>query len=300
MSVLKISDLHKTYKTSFYKKNKKVLNGLSFSVPEGTVTGFLGGNGAGKTTAIKCILDLCIPDSGEILFFDKKKISLAVKEKIGFLPERPYFYNYLTGLEFLKFYGKLSKMSNQNIIIKSTSLLKKLDLYHYKDQLLGSYSKGMLQKIGIAQALIHDPDLLILDEPMSGLDPDGRHYISEIIKDTAKKGKSIFFSSHLLDDVEKISQNLVILKESKLLYEGQTEELLKTYQSGYELHYSLNSEKHILKLKELSLMQSKIEELIKKGAIIFEFKAVRPSLEEVFVNMALNTQQTHSKHIVNK
>lgn len=255
------------------------------------MTGFLGGNGAGKTTTIKCILDLCIPDSGKILFFNQHKLSLSVKQKIGFLPERPYFYNYLTGLEFLKFYGKLSNMSTANIISESNQLLKKLDLYPFKDKLLGSYSKGMLQKIGIAQALIHNPDLLILDEPMSGLDPDGRHYISEIIKDTAKKGKSIFFSSHLLDDVEKISQNLVILKESKLLYEGQTEELLKTYQSGYELHYSLRSEKHILKLKELSAMQSKIENLIKEGAIIFEFKAVRPSLEEVFVNMALSSKK---------
>lgn len=288
MVALKISNLHKTYKTSFYRKNKKVLNGLNFSIPEGIVTGFLGGNGAGKTTTIKCILDLCIPDSGEIFFFGKEKISLSVKKRIGFLPERPYFYNYLTGLEFLKFYGKLSKMSNSSIVGESTRLLKKLDLYAFKDKLLGSYSKGMLQKIGIAQALIHDPDLLILDEPMSGLDPDGRHYISEMIKDTAKKGKSIFFSSHLLDDVEKISKNLVILKASKLLYEGQTEELLKTYQAGYELHYSVHSEKHTLKLEELSLMQNKIESLIKEGAIIFELKAIRPSLEEVFVKMALS------------
>lgn len=288
MTALKITNLHKTYKTSFYQRNKKVLNGLSFSVAQGVVTGFLGGNGAGKTTAIKCILDLCIPDSGEIVYFNNQQLSLSVKAKIGFLPERPYFYNYLTGVEFLKFYGKLSNMSNASILSESTKLLKKLDLYHAKDKLLGSYSKGMLQKVGIAQALIHNPDFLILDEPMSGLDPDGRHYISEIIKDTAAQGKSIFFSSHLLDDVEKISQNLVILKESKLLYEGKTEELLKTYQSGYELHYSLDSKKHVLKLEELSLMQHKIETLLKEGAIIFEFKAVRPSLEEVFVNMALS------------
>lgn len=287
MSVLKISKLCKTYKTSFYKKDKKVLDQLSFSITKGVVTGFLGGNGAGKTTTIKCILDLCIPDSGSILYFDKQKISLSVKSKIGFLPERPYFYNYLSGLEFLKFYGKLSKMSTAEISSGSVILLKKLDLYHAKDKLLGSYSKGMLQKIGIAQALIHNPDFLILDEPMSGLDPDGRHYISEIIKDTAKQGKSIFFSSHLLDDVEKISENLVILKESKLLYQGSTEELLKTQQSGYELHYSLQSKKHSLKIKELSLMQEKIKELLKQGAVVLELKVSRPSLEQVFVNMAL-------------
>lgn len=288
MSVLKIINLHKTYKTSFYKRDKKVLEGLSFSIPEGSVTGFLGGNGAGKTTTIKCMLDLCIPDSGDIVYFGNKKLSLAVKSKIGFLPERPYFYNYLTGVEFLKFYGQLSKMSRSSILSESTKLLKKLDLYHAKDKLLGSYSKGMLQKIGIAQALIHDPDLLILDEPMSGLDPDGRYYISEIIKDTASEGKSIFFSSHLLDDVEKISHNLVILKNSRLLYEGGSEALLKTYQSGYELHYSLNEKKQVTNLETLSLMQSKIESLLKEGAIILELKVVRPSLEEVFVNMALN------------
>lgn len=288
MSVLKISKLCKTYKTSFYKKDKKILNQLSFDIAEGVVTGFLGGNGTGKTTTIKCMLDLCIPDSGSILYFDKQKLSLAVKNKIGFLPERPYFYNYLSGVEFLNFYGKLSSMSVADINSSSILLLKKLDLYHAKDKLLGAYSKGMLQKIGIAQALIHNPDLLILDEPMSGLDPDGRHYISEIIKDTAKQGKSIFFSSHLLDDVEKISKNLVILKESKLLYQGSTEDLLKTQQLGYKLHYQLNSKKQSVQVAELDLAQDKIKKLLQEGAVILELKANRPSLEQVFVNMALN------------
>lgn len=228
MSILKVENLKKSFKKGFIPKTQQVLKGISFKLEPGTITGFLGANGAGKTTTMKCLLGLAFPDSGDIRFFGDQVLGPEVKRRIGFLPERPYFYEYLTGSEFLRFYGQLSgDFTRNDLNSRIEHLLKRVDLWHAKDKKLRAYSKGMLQKIGVAQALIHKPELVILDEPKSGLDPDGRFYLSEIIKETAKEGASIFFSSHLLHDAEQLCQNLVIMKDGMVIYEGGTEALLK-------------------------------------------------------------------------
>lgn len=224
MQPLVVKDLKKSYSVGWFGKKRPVLKGVNFSVEKGKITGFLGANGAGKTTTLRCLLGLAYADSGSISFFGNSKLSLSVKKRIGFLPERPYFYEHLTGVEFLRFYSKLSgDTASQK---KIDELIERVDLTHSKDQQLGEYSKGMLQKIGIAQALIHDPEFLIFDEPMSGLDPDGRYYLSEIIRQCGNEGRTVFFSSHLLPDAEKLCQNLVILKDGSVVYQGGVESFM--------------------------------------------------------------------------
>ena len=240
MSVIKVTELRKSFFSDFLRKETEVLKGVSFEIKEGIITGFLGGNGAGKTTTMKCLLDLSFPSSGQIEYFGKSGLSSEVKKRIGFLPEHPYFYDYLTGVEFLEFYGQLSvKMPKTEMHDRIEVLLKRVDLWHAKDRKLRGYSKGMKQKIGLAQALIHDPELVILDEPMSGLDPDGRQAMSEIIQEIAKKGTSVFFSSHLLHDVERLCDDLVILAKGEVVYQGSTHKFLDRVQQGYNLVYEL-------------------------------------------------------------
>lgn len=289
MSVLEVKELKKSYKSGFIPKSQQVLKGLNFKIEPGKITGFLGANGAGKTTAMKCILGLCEPDSGVVNYFDGKALSTEVKSRIGFLPERPYFYEYLTGEEFLIFYGQLSTdLKKSDLKVRIKTLLKKVDLLHSKDKALRGYSKGMLQKIGFAQALIHDPDFVILDEPMSGLDPDGRYYLSELIKEVAHhEGKAVFFSSHLLPDAERLCQNLVIIKHGLVAFEGQTRKLLEQVHRGFELSYLSNNKIERIVVADESELQSKIDKLRSNNIYILEIKKLNMNLEEAFVNIAL-------------
>lgn len=287
MSVLKIQNLYKSYKLGFIPKSHEVLKGVSFSLPEKTITGFLGGNGAGKTTTIKCILGLALPDSGRIEFFNNLPLSENVKSRIGFLPERPYFYEYLTGLEFLTFYGQISGKFKKNILNdRILSLLKRVDLLHAKDKKLREYSKGMLQKVGVAQALIHDPELVILDEPMSGLDPDGRFYLSEIIRETAREGRSVFFSSHLLPDAEALCERLVILKNGQVSYEGGLDDFLKKMGDAAIINFIKNGNKESIRVNDEVELQKSLIELINHGAKIEAVKKDR-NLEQAFIKLGL-------------
>lgn len=289
MKVLEVRNLKKSYKTGFIPRAQEVLKGIDFSIEPGKITGFLGANGAGKTTTMKCILGLCEPDSGEITYFDNQTLNRKVKSKIGFLPERPYFYEYLTGEEFLIFYGQLStNLKKSDLKIRIEDLLKKVDLLHAKDKALRGYSKGMLQKIGFAQALIHDPNFVILDEPMSGLDPDGRYYLSELIKEVAhQEGKAVFFSSHLLPDAERLCENLVIIKNGKVVYEGETLKLIEQAHRGFEVLYTSKDQLKKSHAKDEGELQSKIDELRSNQSNILEVKKLNMSLEEAFVNIAL-------------
>lgn len=289
MSVLKVSNLKKSYKAGFIPRAQEVLKGIDFTIEPGKITGFLGANGAGKTTTMKCILGLCEPDSGDIRYFNNQLLDTKVKSKIGFLPERPYFYEYLTGEEFLIFYGQLStNLKKSDLKVRIKDLLKKVDLLHAKDKALRGYSKGMLQKIGFAQALIHDPDFVILDEPMSGLDPDGRYYLSELIKEVAhQEGKAVFFSSHLLPDAEKLCQNLVIIKNGKVVFEGETLKLLEQVHRGFEIVFAKDEKLEKLKVVDENDLQQKIDHLRSENHRIYEVKKLNMSLEEAFVNIAL-------------
>lgn len=287
MNILQVTDLTKSYARGFIPRKVSVLKGLTFSVPSGTITGFLGGNGAGKTTTMRCILGLDYPDGGEVRMFGES-LTIASKRRIGFLPERPYFYEHLSGTEFLEFYAHLTSPWKKSVLrARVLELLKRVDLEFAKDRALRTYSKGMLQKIGLAQALIHDPELIILDEPMSGLDPDGRMALSEIILQTAKKGTAVFFTSHLLHDTERLCERLVVIKGGISIYEGTTEALLEKSGFEFEVLYLASGEKRSFRVSAQEKLQQELKRLMQEGATILEVRRLRSSLEEIFVNMAL-------------
>lgn len=287
MNLLEIENLKKSYKKGFIPKRTEVLKGLNFTVPSGSITGFLGANGAGKTTTMRCMLGMDFPDSGKVHFFGKP-LDADGRRRLGFLPERPYFYEHLSGVEFLTFYAQLSlRWKKQVLRDRIDELLKRVDLFHARDRHLRAYSKGMLQKIGLAQALIHEPELVILDEPMSGLDPDGRLALSEIILDTAKGGQSVFFTSHLLHDTERLCQRLVVLKDGRNIFEGSTESLLESGNMETEIVFLENGEKNSCVVKSRDALQAQLKKLMQAGSEIVEVKRRRSSLEEIFVSMAM-------------
>jgi len=287
MNAIQIEHLKKSYRKGFWKTRFKVIEDLSFAVEAGKITGFLGSNGTGKTTTLKCILNLAIPDSGQITFFDEGPLTQKICSRIGFLPERPYFYEYLTGREFLDFYGQLStRLNRKELNLRINELLKRVRLEHAADRALRTYSKGMLQRIGLAQALIHRPELVILDEPMAGLDPDGRIEMAEIILETAKAGSAVFFSSHLIHDAEVLCENLVILNKGKLVYQGATQKLLSSLQSGYRLVTKEQGKLKSESYRSAEDLQRAIDSARANKIEIEEVKAERPSLEIAFSRLS--------------
>lgn len=219
MNILSVNHLNKSFSLGVLRKPKQVLHDVSFQIEQGKTTGFIGVNGSGKTTSLKCVLGFITPDSGEIKFFEKSELSSQVKERIGYLPERPYLYEFLTAEEILRFHWKLSG-GGPGFEEAAKKVLEKVELRNVEDRRLRSFSKGMLQRIGMAQALLRDPDFLILDEPMSGLDPDGRILIKDIIRDERARGRTIFFSSHLLNDMDELCDNLVVIDGGKMIFQG--------------------------------------------------------------------------------
>lgn len=291
-SVLTVTDLKKTYRRGLAGKPVHALKGVSFEIPAGTITGFLGANGAGKTTTIKCLLDLAFADSGEILYFGQKKLSSEVKGDIGFLPERPYFYEYLTGREFLRFYGELSTdLAKSQLGSRIDQLLKRVGLSHAGERQLRGYSKGMLQRIGIAQALIHEPQFIILDEPMTGLDPDGRLEVRDIIVETAKAGTAVFFSSHLLPDAEELCDRLVILKQGDLVFQGPTKDLLGRVDARYHVTLAKDGKIETEEAANITDLQVLIDRKRTERFEILEIKPSRLTLEEAFKKIAFDGKE---------
>lgn len=225
-TALRIENLHKSFKTGFIPKGKKILNGISLEVRGGEIFGYLGPNGAGKTTTLKCVLGLIFPDKGSIEIFGNSNLSMQAKEKIGFLPENPYFYDYLTATEFLGFYSDLSLVKKQDKQTQIDSLLKLVGLEHAAALQLRKFSRGMLQRIGLAQALINDPSLVLLDEPLGGLDPLGRKEIRDVIVRLKGEGKTVFLSSHILQDIEMICDRVAILLEGRIINQGALQDLI--------------------------------------------------------------------------
>lgn len=221
-------------------KNRKVpaLQSLTLNVEEGQIFGLLGPNGAGKTTAIKILMGLIFPTSGSATLMGKPLGDKSVKAKIGFLPENPYFYDYLKGYEFLEYYGQLYGMSSRDRKKKIPELLSQVGLSHAADLPLKGYSKGMLQRIGLAQALLNDPRIVFLDEPQSGLDPFGRKEVRDLILSLKEKGSTVFFSSHILSDAEMICDRVAILNKGHLINIGALEDILSTQIKAYEIEAS--------------------------------------------------------------
>ena len=225
-TVLRIEGLHKSFKTGFIPKRKKILNGISLEVKGGEIFGYLGPNGAGKTTTLKCVLGLIFPDKGKIEIFGQSNLSMKAKEKIGFLPENPYFYDYLSANEFLSFYSDLTLAKKEEKKAKIATLLKLVGLEHVASLQLRKFSRGMLQRIGLAQALINDPSLVFLDEPLGGLDPLGRKEIRDVIVRLKGEGKTVFLSSHILQDIEMICDRVAILVEGQIINQGPLQDLI--------------------------------------------------------------------------
>ena len=197
-----------------------VVDGLSLRIPTGHIFGFLGQNGAGKTTTIKMLVGLTAPSAGDILVANSPVSAPETRRRIGFMPEAPYFYERLTGLEFLDFCGELFGQSSRGNRAEHLELLAKVGLTEAKDRPIAQYSKGMKQRLGFAQALVNDPEYVFLDEPLDGLDPIGRREIKDIILELRKEGRTVFFNSHILFDTEELCDEIGIIHRGKLLYTG--------------------------------------------------------------------------------
>ena len=269
------------------RRRVKAVDGISFNVEEGHVVGFLGANGAGKTTSLKIIMRLIFSDSGTVNIFGEDHRRIHLKEKVGFLTERPYFYDYLTGREFLTFCAKLFK--NPEALKRIDSLLEEVGLTQAADRPLRRYSKGMLQRVGIAQALVNEPKLIILDEPMSGLDPDGRAEMAKIIENGHKKGATVLFSTHLLNDVENICDRVIMVDKGKMILEESVSALLARHTAGISVEVrTKESQFQNLEKKNFTTdeeVQKYLTVAFKNGDRIAKVLPSRPSLEDIFLKV---------------
>ncbi|MGZ8448658.1 MAG: ABC transporter ATP-binding protein [Candidatus Deferrimicrobiaceae bacterium] len=225
--LIKVEGLSKSYPTGFWRRRIRVLTDLSFTVARNEIVGFLGPNGAGKTTTIKILNRLAFPDSGTVTVFGEEAGRRPqLRRRIGFMPEQPYFYEYLTGEEFLGLCGHLNGLSRAEVARGSQRMLSRVGLDGAGRTAIRKYSKGMMQRLGLAQALLHEPELVILDEPMSGLDPVGRMEVRNLILELKASGKTVFFSSHIISDVEALCDRVIILLQGRKVAEGRVEELV--------------------------------------------------------------------------
>jgi len=233
--IVEIKDLRVEYRNRALGQATKVaVDGLSLSVHKGEVFGFLGPNGAGKTTTMNVLLGFVNATSGNASLFGVNVREPIARQRIGYLPEMTYYYKFLTAEELLRFYAKVFGIPRSEADKRIDRLLKLVELEAVRKRTIKSYSKGMQQRVGLAQALINDPDLLILDEPTSGLDPIGRMKVREIIQRLKNEGKTVFFSSHELGEVETVCDRVAILHQGKLMVEGRVNELMQKYQCNLE------------------------------------------------------------------
>ncbi|MBW2188087.1 MAG: ABC transporter ATP-binding protein [Deltaproteobacteria bacterium] len=243
--VLEVEGLRKVFHIGFFRKRVEAVNGTSFNVKRGEIFGLLGPNGAGKTTTIKAILQLIFPTEGEIRLFGRSADDREAAKRVGYMPENPYIYQYLKPLEFLDLCGRLVGLSKADRLARSEAMIDKVGLRHAVDRPIGKFSKGMMQRIGIAQALLHDPELLILDEPMSGLDPIGRKEVRDLLLEQRERGKTLLFTSHILSDVEELCDRVVIMQQGKITSEGRVHDLVET--AGRRVEVRLSGASHALK-----------------------------------------------------
>ena len=236
--VLEVEGLQKVFHIGFFRKRVEAVRGASFRVNRGEIFGLLGPNGAGKTTTIKAILRLIFPTEGEIRLFGRSADDREAARRVGYMPENPYIYQYLKPLEFLDLCGRLVGLSKSERQARSEEMIDKVGLRHAVDRPIGKFSKGMMQRIGLAQALLHDPELLVLDEPMSGLDPIGRKEVRDLLVEQRERGKTLLFTSHILSDVELLCDRVVIMQQGKITSEGQVHDLLETAGRRVEIRLS--------------------------------------------------------------
>ena len=231
MAAIEAKDISKEFKGDIGVKRIKALSGLNFQVEQGEVFGFLGPNGAGKSTAIKILMNLIYPDNGSASILGRDVNEKEVRRHVGYLPENPYFYDYLTAEELLWFGGRVSGLGKKILTDRTEALLTRVNLQGARKRPLRTYSKGMVQRAGLALALVHDPDVVILDEPMSGLDPIGRKMVGDLILDMKSEGKTVFFSSHILSDIERFCDRVGIIVGGELRLTSRLDALLSSGES---------------------------------------------------------------------
>lgn len=302
MPAIEIENLTQDYLTGFWRKRKlRALDGLNLQVEAGEVFGILGPNGAGKTTTFKILMGLIQPTAGQARILGKAITDVKMRARTGYLPEQPYFYDYLTAREFLAYCGALCDLPRTEARQRTGELLRQVGLTESADTQLRKFSKGMLQRVGLAQALINDPEVLFLDEPMSGLDPLGRREVRDLIARLRTRGKTIFFSSHILTDVEAMCDRVAILNRGRLIECGKLSEILKARNHETEAVISGIGEQVLNELRPLSLsviptpegarvhlrndqdIARLVEITLRAGVRVVSINPVRESLEELFV-----------------
>ncbi len=299
--VVRVEGLVKDFRPGLGLRAKRILDGISITVHENEIYGFVGPNGAGKTTTLKTLMGLIRPTAGSATILGHDIRESAFRKHVGFLPEVSYFYDYLTGSEFLDFYARLSGLSRAERPARIEQLLGWVGLSHAADARLRTYSKGMLQRIGIAQALIHDPQVVFLDEPMSGLDPLGRKEIRDLILRLKRDGKTVFMNTHILSDVEMVCDRVAIIVKGKIRYEGRIEEFIAEENKQSDIVFSSLAPEFAARLEqqygcelrghgqqvEARVLEKHTNEVLQaaitEGVSIASVSPVRVSLESIFL-----------------
>ena len=299
-SAIEIENLTKEYPFGFLNlKKKRSLESLSMEVQAGEVFGFLGPNGAGKSTTIKLLMRLIFPTSGTARILGKSIEDVSMHREIGYLPEQPYFYDYLTAAELLDYFARFHGLKATDRRERVQRMLKKVGLETAKKIQLRKYSKGMLQRAGLAQAILHDPQVVVLDEPMSGLDPLGRREVRDIILELKKEGRTVLFSTHILSDAEMLCDRVGVIVGGKLRGVGTPGEMVGIEAQGMEILFELDGsgkkfallekatktgERYRVQLPEAELYGA-LDELKGAGARILSVAQLKPTLEEFFMNL---------------
>jgi len=300
-AAIEIENLTKDYPTGFLDlKTKRSLDALTMQVETGEVFGFLGPNGAGKSTTIKLLMSLIFPTAGTARILGKPISDIAMHQDVGYLPEQPYFYDYLTAAELLDYFARIHDLKEKDRRERIAKMLKKVGLETAGKIQLRKYSKGMLQRVGLAQAVLHDPQVVILDEPMSGLDPVGRREVRDIILELKQEGKTVLFSTHILSDAEVLCDRVGVIVGGKLRGTGAPDELVGIKSQGMEILFEMAANapgaaailtkavrtgtRYRLHAEEGELYRA-IEELRLAGARILSVTQVKATLEEYFMHL---------------
>jgi len=308
MAAIEILGLEKTYMVGFWRKRpKRALQPLHLTVEDGEIFGFLGPNGAGKTTTLKLLMGLVFPTGGTAKILGKEWTDPEVKAQIGFLPEQPYFYDYLTAHELLNYYGQLSGVPGKERRVRVEEVLQRVGLTDIKGVQLRKFSKGMLQRVGIAQAILHKPKLVFFDEPMSGLDPLGRREVRDLMLQLQGEGTTVFFSTHILSDAETLCDRVAIIHKGELRGVGAVEELTKSVQGKIEVVWqgtqvpasikALGAECHVTGETVRAVLpenqqDATIDALRRERMRLIAITPVRSSLESYFVEKLQHSQTT--------
>ena len=303
--VLRAERLSKTFRKPFTGRRVEAVRGVSFEVTRGEIFGFLGPNGAGKTTSIKMMTGLISPTDGVISILGRQVPAPDVMGRVGFLPESPYVYPYLTPREFVALCGRLCGLSGASLARKVVQVIDRVGIGHAIDRPARALSKGMLQRAALAAALVHDPELLILDEPMSGLDPVGRKEVRDLIVEERQRGHTVFFSSHILSDVEMLCDRVCILRQGEVVVAGSLRELLVEKKRRSEVTIAGAGEPLrallapiatgmrevggalVLEVEGDDAIRTVVEHALSDGARLESITPKRETLEDLFVREAL-------------